>query len=300
MRARPRRSATVTPSSSRYCSTFAHSANDTSHGVPRLAPASPCRVVRWGKRCSASLSSSIVWATNASDSSVGSGTITSIFVGRRVRSCRSPPPTTPGPPTGGRWWTSRGQTKARSGCAPLRSRTKPVGPGPTGGRVHILTAWDPGPARPGPEVNRVRQASLEADLRSLGLPLFAAAGVDPVTGRREEGVAVGDARETDVLALGVPLRPGRRLRLDAAGVGHRGLPRRPPPDLGLVVGASPNGDFASAGRLTCRFDAGRAAQRYACCAVWGEPWRTSTRAGTTQRSTPSWSSIPTPRSFGAA
>ncbi len=75
-------------------------------------------------------------------------------------------------------------------------------PWPDWRRVHILTAWDPGPARPGPQINRIRQASLEADLRSLGLPLFAAAGVDPVTGRREEGVAVGDARETDVLELG--------------------------------------------------------------------------------------------------
>ena len=37
VRARARRSATVTPSPSTYCSTLAHSAKDTSHGAPRGA-----------------------------------------------------------------------------------------------------------------------------------------------------------------------------------------------------------------------------------------------------------------------
>jgi hypothetical protein len=74
-------------------------------------------------------------------------------------------------------------------------------PWPTAEPVHILTAWDPGPERPGPDLNRRRQAALEADLSSLAVPLWAAVGVDPVTGRREEGVAVQGAAEPVILAL---------------------------------------------------------------------------------------------------
>jgi hypothetical protein len=68
--------------------------------------------------------------------------------------------------------------------------------------VHILTAWDPGMERPGPEMNRRRQAALETDLGLLAVPLLAAAGVDPATGRRDEGVAVCGAAESAILALG--------------------------------------------------------------------------------------------------
>ncbi|HEY1826649.1 MAG TPA: DUF3293 domain-containing protein [Acidimicrobiales bacterium] len=57
--------------------------------------------------------------------------------------------------------------------------------------MHILTAWDPGEARPGEAENRERQATLEADLRFLAPDeLWAAVGVDPLSGHREEGVAV--------------------------------------------------------------------------------------------------------------
>ena len=69
--------------------------------------------------------------------------------------------------------------------------------------VHLLTAWDPGLARPGREANRVRQAALEAELALLSVPLLAAVGVDPATGRREEGVAVRGLPSAAVLALGV-------------------------------------------------------------------------------------------------
>jgi hypothetical protein len=68
--------------------------------------------------------------------------------------------------------------------------------------VHILTAWDPGPVRPGPAINRARQAALEDDLRPLATTMVAAVGVDPVTGHREEGVAVRGVSESVVLALG--------------------------------------------------------------------------------------------------
>lgn len=75
-------------------------------------------------------------------------------------------------------------------------------PWPTVQTVHILTAWDPGLQRPGLARNRARQAELEAELGLFGVPLWAAFGVDIGSGRREEGVAVVGAQESDVLALG--------------------------------------------------------------------------------------------------
>lgn len=77
-----------------------------------------------------------------------------------------------------------------------------IWPWPTREPVHILTAWDPGPARPGRVVNRARQAALEDDLRPLADAMSAAVGVDPVTGHRDEGVAVRGVEESAVLALG--------------------------------------------------------------------------------------------------
>ena len=64
-------------------------------------------------------------------------------------------------------------------------------PWPTNEPVHVLTAWDPGDARPGEEVNRAGQAALEAELAVLRPDdLWNAVGVDPVSEHREEGVAV--------------------------------------------------------------------------------------------------------------
>jgi Protein of unknown function (DUF3293) len=74
-------------------------------------------------------------------------------------------------------------------------------PWPDGRTVHIVTAWDPGAGRPGPDVNRVRQAALETDLLARGHLLAAAAGTDPVSKHREEGVALRGAPESDILAL---------------------------------------------------------------------------------------------------
>ncbi len=73
--------------------------------------------------------------------------------------------------------------------------------------VHVLTAWDPGDARPGEEENRRNQAALEADLRELGSKeLWGAVGVDPASGRREEGVAVCGLTLDAVLDLGARYR----------------------------------------------------------------------------------------------
>ncbi len=73
--------------------------------------------------------------------------------------------------------------------------------------VHILTAWDPGDARPAAVDNRRNQAALEAELRSSSSgpgpdASWDAVGVDPVSGHREEGVAVRGLTLDAVLRLG--------------------------------------------------------------------------------------------------
>ncbi len=72
--------------------------------------------------------------------------------------------------------------------------------------VHLLTAWDPGDERPGPEVNRARQEALESELRSLGPHMWAAAGVDPHSGSGDEGVAVQGLPEAQVLRIAARYR----------------------------------------------------------------------------------------------
>jgi hypothetical protein len=89
----------------------------------------------------------------------------------------------------------------------LRVGAAPAGevgtwPWDTSAAVYVLTAWDPAAARPPVEENRRRQLSLEEDVRRLSDVLWAAVGVDPESGRREEGVAVGGLAETDALRLG--------------------------------------------------------------------------------------------------
>ena len=96
----------------------------------------------------------------------------------------------------------------RPGGDSLRVRSAPdvdqeSWPWPDRRPVHLLTAWDPGLERPGVDVNRMRQAALEADLELLSGELLVAIGVDSATGRREEGVAVRGLPEAEVLALGV-------------------------------------------------------------------------------------------------
>lgn len=71
--------------------------------------------------------------------------------------------------------------------------------------VFVLTAWDPGGARPGlePDVNRRRQVALETDLMALVDAMWPALGVDPETGTSDEGVAVQGLSEAHVLGLGL-------------------------------------------------------------------------------------------------
>jgi len=96
---------------------------------------------------------------------------------------------------------------ARPGHDDLVVRPAPLGvvgewPWGRADPVHVLTAWDPGLERPSAAENRRRQAELEAVLRPLAGGIWAAVGVDPVSGHREEGVAVLGVSEADALALG--------------------------------------------------------------------------------------------------
>ena len=71
-------------------------------------------------------------------------------------------------------------------------------PWPSPEPVFILTAWDPGNERPGETVNRERQRAIEAELRPLATRAWRTVGFDPVTGYRDEGVAVSGVAETEV------------------------------------------------------------------------------------------------------
>jgi len=95
--------------------------------------------------------------------------------------------------------------------AVLVVQAAPVGerghwPWPSVDAVHVLTAWDPGEERPGVEVNRERQASLERDLSERAVALWPAVGVDPETGHREEGVAVVGLARADATLLAMRYR----------------------------------------------------------------------------------------------
>jgi hypothetical protein len=69
--------------------------------------------------------------------------------------------------------------------------------------VHILTAWDPGTELLCEQDNREREAALEAELQRLGpTDWWPAVGVDPESGRREEGVAVRGLAERVVRQVG--------------------------------------------------------------------------------------------------
>ena len=97
---------------------------------------------------------------------------------------------------------------ARSGESDLIVRGAPSGargewPWTSSDPVYILTAWDPGIALLGEQENREREAALEAELQQLGpAGWWPAVGVDPVSGHREEGVAVRGLAEHVVQQVG--------------------------------------------------------------------------------------------------
>ena len=111
-------------------------------------------------------------------------------------------------------WASYARTVVeivRPGEGNLVVRAAPLGvvgewPWRSPGPVHILTAWDPGAERPGEADNRLRQRALEAELRPMACGIWVAVGVDPVSGHREEGVAVVGVSDAVAAALGAHYR----------------------------------------------------------------------------------------------
>jgi orotate phosphoribosyltransferase len=77
-----------------------------------------------------------------------------------------------------------------------------VWPWATPSPVFVLTAWDPGDERYDVGTNRVRQATLDAELRRRAAHTWAARGADPESGYRDEGVAVVGLDERAALDLG--------------------------------------------------------------------------------------------------
>jgi Protein of unknown function (DUF3293) len=74
-------------------------------------------------------------------------------------------------------------------------------PWPSSDPLYVLTAWDPGEARPGDAVNRRAQGRLERELRLMARATWPARGLDPATGTRDEGVAVTGPSEQAVRDL---------------------------------------------------------------------------------------------------
>jgi hypothetical protein len=97
---------------------------------------------------------------------------------------------------------------ARLGEPDLVVRGAPIGargewPWTSPEPVHILTAWDPGTQLLDEHENREREAALEGELQQLGPDAWwQAVGVDPVSGHREEGVAVQGLAEHVVREVG--------------------------------------------------------------------------------------------------
>jgi hypothetical protein len=79
-------------------------------------------------------------------------------------------------------------------------------PWPSSDPLYVLTAWDPGEARPGDAANRRVQARLERELSHIARGIWPARGLDPATGNRDEGVAVTGPPEQAVRALGARYR----------------------------------------------------------------------------------------------
>jgi Protein of unknown function (DUF3293) len=75
-----------------------------------------------------------------------------------------------------------------------------VWPSGLGDEIFVITAWNPRSEVLDADTNRSRQVALEADL--IGLEFWPAAGLDPNSDYREEGVAVSGLAEVDAIALG--------------------------------------------------------------------------------------------------
>lgn len=65
----------------------------------------------------------------------------------------------------------------------------------------VMTAWNPGLARPGEAANRLRNAELQTRLEGTGLEVWRADGCDPQGGMAEEGFLVWGMSTPDACRL---------------------------------------------------------------------------------------------------
>ena len=57
-------------------------------------------------------------------------------------------------------------------------------------RIHVITAWNPGDERPGPEINESQNEKLRSDITKLGFDSMHALGSDPNSDHAEKSWAV--------------------------------------------------------------------------------------------------------------
>ena len=70
------------------------------------------------------------------------------------------------------------------------------------GVVHVITAWNPGPERPGPDANDAANGRLRGHLVARGCEPVRALGCDPDSDHAEESWAVRGMTDEDARALG--------------------------------------------------------------------------------------------------
>ena len=84
------------------------------------------------------------------------------------------------------------------------------------GGFHVLTAWNPGRARPSRAVNEAANAALRADLISLGQSVFPAIGMDPDSSHSEESYAVIGLTDQVAKDLGAKFGQWAVFRIDVS------------------------------------------------------------------------------------
>jgi hypothetical protein len=91
---------------------------------------------------------------------------------------------------------------ARAGLRIHPAPKDEVGVWPAGfsNEIFVITAWNPHSRELDGDANRIRQESLESDLRRL--EMWPAVGLDPDSDYREEGVAVSGLSEMEAITLG--------------------------------------------------------------------------------------------------
>jgi hypothetical protein len=81
------------------------------------------------------------------------------------------------------------------------------------GTLHVVTAWNPGDARPEREVNDSANEALRTDLAQRGLAPMRALGKDPNSDHAEESWAVAGFNDRDARELGAKNRQVAVIRI---------------------------------------------------------------------------------------